>query len=751
MNASASDSSSAFGGTSAFVGFNSANAESDGQTAAGIASLDSEALQSTKSEIRALAAEIAHLASTPLESTEFYEAFLPRLCVAMGARGAGVWSYRVEGPVELIARHAFPNELLGDPLNATSSITPQLPESIPDSVLEDHRANHMRILRCVASEGQPILVPPSTVTLECDRPKNPLPDNLIIVPVRVQDDVEFLLEVIQRSGGGPAAQRGYLRFVAQMADLLADYLRRQNLRELKQNSERLGYIENWLTSIAGAKNSRFKRTLAANAVSDLLSADRVFVLNSALRWRVIAVSGAQNFDPRSESVLAAQLLQRGLIRGSETDLFKRPQWFAATDRRSDATRDRSSASQLAPNGPPINSVQQHVDQLCMAIGCRKLLCIALDDDRDFAAIVGFEDAPSKFHAGLSDQTSSDRRFLIALGALLSVSSNFASAPLPWLRRFVFGTPKARKAGVAGTAWIVQAWILRAALIGLLLAVAMFPVPQQISVTATLEPSSKQMYYAPMAGIVTTVNIDEGEPVETGTVLMQITSHELESRAMDLELELKKTQDQITETAGRLIRRGDLSAFEANQLDYEQRELETMRSSLERQIAETTARLTELTITARQSGSVSTWDLRNRMLNHPVQAGQLLASTFDPNDKWRLHLAVPDYRAGIVADAMSKAASGTLPVSFSLSSHPDTILQAHAATMAPQVTVQTGNALSPAERIVRTEASIIDATALPLKQDGAIARAVVDCGKISLCWLVIRDAYWAISSRVKMMW
>ncbi|MEZ6078455.1 MAG: hypothetical protein R3C56_23125 [Pirellulaceae bacterium] len=107
---------------------------------------------------------------------------------------------------------------------------------------------HERILRCVIAEGQPILVPPGSVKVEADRPHNPLSDALIIIPVRIQDEVEFLLEVIQRPSGGPAAQRGYLRFVAQMADLMADYLRRQQLREFQSDRDRLRRIEGWLTA-----------------------------------------------------------------------------------------------------------------------------------------------------------------------------------------------------------------------------------------------------------------------------------------------------------------------------------------------------------------------------------------------------------------------------------------------------------------------------------------------------------------------
>jgi hypothetical protein len=44
---------------------------------------------------------------------------------------------------------------------------------------------------------------------------------LIGVPVRHNEDVVGVIEIVQRSGSPPATQKGYLRFVSQMADVFA--------------------------------------------------------------------------------------------------------------------------------------------------------------------------------------------------------------------------------------------------------------------------------------------------------------------------------------------------------------------------------------------------------------------------------------------------------------------------------------------------------------------------------------------------
>ncbi len=758
MNSSTSEPGGAFAHPEAFVGLTAG-----GESIPGVASLDSPALQQTKSEIRSLAGELAQLAHTALEPADFYEGFLPRLCAAMGAKGAGVWRINSNGKPYLIAGHSLPTALLAAASNSTSDTTSEPTSETSQartsmaSVSDEfdlHRPSvtrpsepHQRILQCVVAEGQPILVPPGNVKLETERPTNPLSEALIIIPIRPQENVEFLLEVVQRPSGGPAAQRGYLRFVAQMGDLMADYLRRQQLREMSGERQRLERIEGWLTAIATAPATPQRQQLVSDATLELLNAERVFLLDG--RGRVVAISGTRNFDPRSEVVLAAQTVhsqyrQLHTRPSGPSSAGVEPIWFQATDRRqksADSTADEKS-QRIPPSG---------IDRLCEASACRQGVWVPLGESNYWSALLTYSEESVAPQREINDEGTPQFRLLRSIGAMLEGSSGgtgwLAYTGLQSLRDWLTGDRKQRSAK-ASSLQLVQLWLLRAALVGLVLAIAFFPVSQPVSATAILQPHSKQMYYAPAAGIVAEVIVDEGDIVDSGTPLMRLTSHELETQAENLQIELKKTRGQLAEKTSRLHRGETLSALEKDQLEFDLRDLETELQSLELQRADTSDRLNELTIVARRTGTISTWDLRNRLLNHPVQAGQLLASTFDPDDKWRLELSIPDYRVGLVADALASAPQGAVQVSFSLASHPDQILEAFAVGMAPQVTVQNDAASA---RVVKTEAFIRDPNVLPLKKDGAIARATIDCGKVPLAWLVFRDAYWAVSSRVRMLW
>lgn len=755
MNTSPSEVGGAFITPDAFVGSGVAV-----DATPGVASLDSPALQQTKSEIRSLAGELAQLAHMALEPGEFYAGFLPRLCAAMGAKGAGVWRINSRADLDLIASHSLPPILIAESANAAGELARSpFSETTHDGEIETCASScsqpseaHQRILQCAVAEGQPILVPPGDVTLEMDRPTNPLSDSIIIIPIRPEENVEFLLEVVQRPSGGPAAQRGYLRFVAQMGDLMADYLRRQQLRQMTGERRRLERIEGWLTTVAAARNSQQRQQAVADALQDLFTAERVILINQGWRGQVVAISGSQNFDSRSEIVLAALTLhghyyQQQHRRGQASipEINHPPGWFQATNRRqSQPPQEDNTRPHLIP--------QDCVDQLCEASACRQGVFLPIGRQGYWSAILIYGEETTNPQPGFDDQESPQFRLLQTLAALLEN----AGAGAGWLASSgmltLFGMVGGHQKLVNHRSTIarrVQQWFLRLTLVGLICAIALFPVSQPISATAILQPLSKQMYYAPAAGIVAEVFVDEGDAVDNGALLLRLTSHELETQAEDLQIKIKKTQGQLAEKTSQLNRGETLSALEKDQLEFQQRELETTLQSLELQKTEISERLSELSVSARRSGTVSTWDLQNRLLNHPVQAGQLLASTFDPDDKWRLELSIPDHRAGLVADALANSEQGAIPVQFSLTSHPDRILEAFVVNMAPQVTVQ--HDATVASRVVKTEAFVPDTSTLPLKKDGAIARASIDCGKVPLIWLVFRDAYWAISSRVRMMW
>ena len=710
-----------------------------GEGAVGVASLDPPLIQQTKSEIRSLAGEIAKLAHTALEPAEFYRGFLPRLVTAMGAEGAAVWQTveslakrgdahvaQLQSSFRLTAQHCLTNKLMTSELLTNELITSEVnSHSLQDSTepgpVSKHivpTESHQRILECVIAEGSPILVPPQTVSIDADRPANPLEHSLIVIPVRIEDEVEFVLEVVQSASGGPAAQRGYLRFVAQMADLMADYLRRQTLREHAARTARLQQFEFWLTSIAQAENLQRQLRLAADGLAEMLESHQVFIVRSGRRPKVLAASGLDSFDPRSETILAAQLAERFLQQQSDSfepylDLC---QWKSGDERLTS------------------------VSNLYALLASEKLVRLRVSEQSDVVAILAMEQNAGASPAEMERVASS----LLSLVDQQAVQSGWIRTWWPMRRAALRasrteGQPKR-------AAW--QRWAIRTVVAGVVAAIAFAPVPQQITTTAVLAPQKKNCYYAPFDATVKKVIVEghENEPVQKGDLLL-----ELESVALNQSLsQLKAEQD------ANGIRREQLQyanfgsspkadvAAESRNINVELAQVIGRMEANDREQAFIKAEIAKLNIFALEDGTLTTWDISNRLIGRPVARGELLLSTCDPNTDWELQVSVPEHRVGLVMDALERSVSKTVPMRFSLTSHPNVLLNGGLTWMADQATRNASGS-----NVVLSKAVIVGD--LPLKKEGAIAHVTIDCGRVPAIWLVVRDAYWACMSRLKLMW
>ncbi len=686
-----------------------------GDTAAGVASLDPPLIQQTKSEIRTLAAEIAKLAHSAVEPEEFYRGFLPRLVTAMGAEGAAVWqtseSLHRRGEVDsgdnalphhslqLLAQHFLPSELLHADLKSAEH------RSVPSE-------SHQRILECVIAEGTPILVPPQTVSIDADRPTNPLEHSIIVIPVRIEDEFEFVLEVVQRASGGPAAQRGYLRFVAQMADLMADYLRRQSLRRHAAQAGRMQQFEFWLTSVAQATHPSRQLRIAADGLAQLLDSFQVFIVRSGRRPKVLSASGLETFDPRSETIMAAQLAERFLQQQS-----------ASQEAYLDLSPWRSGDQRLTS-----------VSRLYELMASEKLVRLRVSELSEIVAIVSLPDSTNTSPAEMQRVASS-------LFGLIDLQTS----QLSWIRKvWLLGTSARTTRGNQRSAW--QVWAMRAALAGLVIVIAFFPVPQQITTTGVLAPLEKHCYYAPSDSTVKEIPdaVAENAFVKGGTTLLQLESVALNQSLGQLDsAHLQNSIRMEYLSSVRWIPPQGSAEYQKFAAEFAQ--VEEMDKANRAEYGLLMDEQRKLKIIACEDGVLTSWDIKNRLSGRPVARGELLLSTCDPAKDWELQVSVPEHRVGLVSDALARAKNGVVPMRFLLSSHPGISLEGNLTWLSPQATRNAAGA-----NVVLSRAALRTAE-LPLKNEGAIAKVTIDCGRVPAIWLVIRDAYWECMSRLKMIW
>lgn len=686
--------------------------------ASGVAALDTPQSSQTKSEIRNIVSEIAELSASQLPLSEFLSAVLPRICNAMGASAAALWQCHIDSRCELIGSHRLPELIV--PVPGENPIAPD-------------RVNHSRILGCVAAEGSAILVPPKSVRMTTERPTNPLEDCLLVVPIKIDDRFEMLLEVIQTAGGGPAAQRGYLRFVAQMADLLSDFLRRTRLRQYAQRAAYVDRLQATLLAISSASEKRQQFQTAASGLADLLGADLVLIATKRRRiaWRsgcrVCAISHVPTFDSRSEIVLTAQRLIESTPRSDAGQPITILSTVELTREQSDDLVDLPDSAQCA-------------HKLRELLNCHYLALMSIGDDAQCQALMAL-DVTCDLALVQARAMELSESFQTLLGLQSGSGASQWRAASPAGEKALHARPARSLRSFART--MLERWTARGAMLLLFLAVVCFPAPDSVPTTAVLESADKELYFAPGSATIERVFVDTHQSVKKGEPLIQLVDAQLRARFEELQGQKLSSSSQL-QFHEEELKRGGQPAAESIGLYGRIDQLKINLQTLDEQLAIVKSQIDQLTIRARRDATVTSWDTKNQLNGRPVSAGQLLLTTYQPNAPWQLRVSIPERQLGRLREAMAGAREG-LPVQFSMSSHPSDVRQGRLVSLSDQL-VKNDEGVGHAIGIVA-----IDGNTLPTKTDGAIARATIACGRTITGWLAVRDAYREASAWWRLNW
>jgi hypothetical protein len=164
-----------------------------------------DSLEKTKQQIRGLVGEIAQLSKSDLSPEEYYAAFLQRVIQALAAVGGAVW-------------------VMGEGGRPQLSYQINISPGLLDSDSED-ASKHFRLLDYMLASKEPKLIPPMSSASDERVGGNPTKQLLVIAPMGHDGQVEGLIEIFQRADTQPATQRGYLKFLVQMCELTAEWLK----------------------------------------------------------------------------------------------------------------------------------------------------------------------------------------------------------------------------------------------------------------------------------------------------------------------------------------------------------------------------------------------------------------------------------------------------------------------------------------------------------------------------------------------
>lgn len=630
----------------------------------------------TRREIAEIVREVAGAVRSERTQDDFLCMLADRILRAMAAEGVLIWQ-----------RHRSQHASLPQYrcLHRLGRITDQ---SIPPMSL----AVHTRLLVEVADVGQAVVVPATPGATAKDVPANPTDVPVALVPIDLEstmDGADFILEVFLEPDCGVATQRGYLRFVAQMADLAGEFLRADQLRRIKRNQALRSSIDAAIAKLHHCQNQKELEALIVDQCADLFAFDRVGLCECPSDPELIAVSHVNTIDwksPAAQQICAA----------SEIDLDEDGcAWFADPDEHDVELIVRSAVG-------PLDSQYRLV--------CLQALSTPATPIDSREELIRYAQ-----HASLALESIS-RWSAIPGGRMLA-----ALAPAMRARRSSIWKPI----------------VATASLMTIFLVAAIFPIPLVVDSPATLRPQQVQTICAPRQAIVEQVHVQHGQDVLRGERLLTLFDPELEQqitsltgrRAVLLQQQAHWIEAMVDTASNRMDR--------LEQVQGEQRLITQEIQSIDDELSVLKRAQEGLVVRADRNGTVDAWQVEQRLASRPLQRGDQLMQVIAKDSSWVLDAQVSQNRIAHIQDANADA---SLAATVALESDPNQTFNARLLQLGPSTTDR--------QTLIPTTAVLLQLSAEAAEQiaeqrtfgnqSGAPARVMFHCGKAPAGYLLFRD-------------
>jgi len=677
-------------------------------------SIAPQLIEQTKQQIRALVDEIAQLSKSQHSPQEFYGEFLPRIVAALAAAGGAVWTTNDEGRLALQYQVN---------LNDT-----KLRES------EENQRRHGRLLQRVLTSGEGMLVGPQSGAEEGEEGANPTDFLLVLGALKADMTVLGVVEIFQRPDTGASTQKGYLRFLLQMCDLAGNFLKTHQLRRFSDRQLMWTQLEEFARNVHSSLDPRQTAFTIANEGRRLIDCDRVTVaLRRGRKCYVEAISGQDLFDKRSNMVRLLNRLTTEVVAAGE------PLWYTG------------DTTNLAPQVE--DELQEYVDETHTKMVAVLPLQREVeaedetenrDEDREpaFAALVIEQIEDSRV-----SETTIQRVDVLARHSTTALANAMEHNNL-------FLMPVWRTLGKAK--WVLRARTLpkvaaaAIAVLALVLVLVLVPYDFDLQAKGTLEPIDRRDVFAGIDGVVTELLVTHGDEVAAGQKLAKLRNTELEVEINDVTGQRAALLKRSRATERTMLEgENRLSTEERNRLAGELMEVRQRLQTLDARFALAMKKQEELTILSPMKGRVVTWDLENRLMQRPVQRGQVLLRVAAPEGPWQLELRMPEDRMGHVVSAERELwqvdPKANLSVEYILASEPGVSRygQVREVHLSAEVRDEEGSSV-----LIKVS---VDKEDLPQLRPGTTVTAKVHCGRRSIGYVLLHDVIAFIHSRVLFPW
>ena len=689
-----------------------------------MSTVDPRQVEVARQQIMSLVQEIEQLSRSDMAEADFFRGLLDRVLEAMGAAAGLIWLASDAGRVEPICHHG---------LQATGLTgSPEAQEA------------HSKLVTSLMAAPAGMLVPPKAGLAGADGQavaNNPTDLLVVGVPIDRAGTKAGLIEVLHQPNM-PDVERGYLKFLEQVAGVAGGYLERRQLRLLDAQGIALSQVDRFARTVHESLDPTATAFVLANEARRIIGCDRVSVLvKRGRRLRLEAVSGQESIERRATAVKSIESLARTVAKAGD------PLWHPTAGR------------ELPPQ------IEEELENYIDESHATAVAILPLERPRpapvvkpggvDAVAVARAEAAPKQkpdpvgvlvvewFQSSSFDGGKKARVEVVAEHGRVAIANAVSHTTLPLYGLISLLGKSKTLTSARNMPKTVLATLIAVAVIA---ALVLVPADLRLEGSGTLEPVHRRDVFARIDGVVEqlTDQAKHGAEVKEGDLLATLRNTDLEVAITDVLGRKASSEEELVSTQ-RALADSTLSTADRTRLSGRAAQLRREIESLDTQHKLLLSKRKNLEVRSPIDGVVVTWQVRDRLLLRPVEKGQVLLSVADKSREWELEVHMSDDRLGHINRASMEAVSKgeLLNVDYVLATDPGTRHEGTVREIHEQAEVRGEQGNTVLVRITidpsRHEKEELGA--------GATVTAMINCGPRSLGYVWFHDLIAFIQSQI----
>jgi hypothetical protein len=581
--------------------------------------LDAAQVEQVRKEVNRIAEEIAQLAESELQPSQFYSEFLQRVYFAMQGFGAAIWIRTPQGNLQQQCQ-----------INLREVGLDRTPESRP---------MHDELLRQSVMQSKGGIVSPhfshNFGTGGEQIAGNPTDYIILLAPILQEKQVIGLVEIWQDPTRAASVVQNLYQFLVRMAAFISIFQRNHQLRTMLGQQDLWLKLETFSRQIHASLHTTEVAYLIANEARRLIEVDRVSVATRPGTGCVVtAISGADVVEKRSNLVQLMRHLFDAVIEWGERLVY--------TGTKDDAL-------------PP--KVLESLDAYLGESNSKILVIMPLIDEREKELKKTPRSALMMecFETNLQPDQLLARLDVVGKHACTALYNAQEYRRIPM--RFLWLPLAKVQDGLGGKTKAIIASSV-AGVVALIFLMIFCPFPLKMDANGVALPKVRQWVYPPTAGKVEEIpsGLASGSKIYKGQTLFSMFDMELGKNISDLQAEIQIARNKMAAQGGKGADDKGFDAAAAKEAEMTVKAKEDYLQQLLKRFNATQAKPGYYTINAPKTGIILSADFRETLLGRNVKPGDQLirvgyTDVVNPKlSDWEIELKIPQKHYGQVLRA-----------------------------------------------------------------------------------------------------